>query len=323
MRTSPQTILVIEDDHQVARMVADSLERSGFRAITTTTGEEGLALAMAHKPALILLDMMLPGMDGFEVCKRLADDVSLKHIPVVVMTGHQMAVDRLGEVLYCIDDYVAKPFQVGDLVTRVKLSLRRSRSMGGANPLTRLPGNVAIQEEIMDRIGSRRPFALLHIDLDEFKSFNDHYGFLRGDEAIKLLARCSRDAIVRESEGRGFLGHIGGDDFAAVVEPDVAMSVAEHVVAAWEDLAPNLYEPEDAERGFIEIVDRRGEPRRFPLATVSIGIASTTTRPLLSHWEASEVAAEMKHVAKSRPGSSIAIDRRRRVVLDHEPAIAR
>ncbi len=316
-----ELILIVEDDAEISRLVSTILDGSGYETVTASSGDQGVALATSHKPALILLDIVLPRMDGFQVCKQLARDVSLKHIPVIALTGDSSARGRLPEILDCIDDYLFKPFDPQDLIIRIELSLRRSRSMGGANPLTRLPGNVAIQEELVDRIQGKSHFALLHIDLDEFKAFNDHYGFLRGDEAIKLLGRCVRDAVTAHSPTSGFVGHIGGDDLVAIVDGDGAVTVAEEIVRNWEDLAPNLYEPEDADRGYIEVADRRGQLQRFPMASVSIGVASNSVRPLQSHWEASEVAAEMKHVAKSRRGSSIAVDRRRDIsVHGHSPA---
>ncbi len=316
-----ETILVIDDDAQIVRLLRASLEREGYRVVTASDGSEGIALANLHKPALIVLDIVMPVLDGFETCRRLSQDVSLKHIPVIVMTGHEIPAGQISGILGCIDDYLPKPFAQSDLLARVELALRRSRSVGGSNPLTRLPGNVAIQEELISRIRERSRFALLYVDLDEFKAFNDHYGFLRGDEAIKLLARCTRDAVTAHSPETGFVGHIGGDDLAVVVEPDVAHQVAERIVDSWEDALPTLYEPEDAARGFIEVPDRRGQLQRYPMITVSIGVASNAIRPLQSHWEAAEVATEMKHVAKSRPGSSIAIDRRRQISLeDHAPA---
>ncbi len=308
-----ELILVIDDDAQIVRLLAAALQRDGYRVISAANGSEGIALANLHKPALILLDMVMPVLDGFETCKQLSQNVSLKHIPVIVMTGHEIPPDRLGGILACIDDYLPKPFEQGDLLARIELALRRSRSVGGANPLTRLPGNVAIQEELIERIRGRMRFALLYIDLDEFKSFNDHYGFLRVDEAIKLLARSTRDAVTAHSPATGFVGHIGGDDLAVVVEPEAAQQVAEQIVRSWEDAIPTLYEPEDAARGFIEVADRRGHLQRYPMVTVSIGVASNAIRPLQTHWEAAVLATEMKHVAKSRRGSSIAIHRRRQI----------
>ncbi|MFP5352150.1 MAG: diguanylate cyclase [Actinomycetota bacterium] len=309
-----ELILVIDDDLSSPRTL-ELLRSAGYRALAAAAVDEGLALATVHQPALILINLMASGVNGFELCKRLGRDVLLKHIPVMVMTPDEDDL-RLQEVMGCIDDFVPAPATPGHLHRRIALALRRVQSMGGANPLTRLPGNAQIQEQIIERISGREPFALLYIDLDNFKAFNDHYGFLRGDEAIKLLARCTREAVVNHSATDGFVGHIGGDDLAAVVPAEVAEEVAHQIVNAWDNLSPNLYEPEDASRGYIEVGDRRGYVQRYPLASVSIGVTSNANRPLLSHWHASELAAEMKAVAKSRSGSTVAIDRRQDADLE-------
>jgi diguanylate cyclase (GGDEF)-like protein len=304
-------ILVIDDDARARTEATGSLRRAGYRVLETTSADEGLALATVHQPALILLRLGGRAVDGVDLCRRLGRDVLLNHIPVLVVTETTANDLDLRDVMGCIDDFLSGPLSAPQLELRVSLALKRVRSMGGANPLTRLPGNVQIQEQIIDRIQNDDPFALLYIDLDNFKAFNDHYGFLRGDEAIKLLARCAREAVVNHSPSDGFVGHVGGDDMAAIVPAGAAEPVAHQIVNSWENLSPNLYEPEDVRRGYIEFADRRGEMQRFPLASVSIGIASNVTRPLLSHWHASELAAEMKSVAKSREGSVIAVDRRR------------
>lgn len=309
-----ELILVIDDDLSSPRTL-ELLRSAGYRALAAAAVDEGLALATVHQPALILINLTASGVNGFEMCKRLGRDVLLKHIPVMVMTPDEDDL-RLQEVMGCIDDFVPAPATPGHLHRRIALALRRVQSMGGANPLTRLPGNAQIQEQIIERISGREPFALLYIDLDNFKAFNDHYGFLRGDEAIKLLARCTREAVVNHSATDGFVGHIGGDDLAAVVPAEVAEEVAHQIVNAWDNLSPNLYEPEDASRGYIEVGDRRGYVQRYPLASVSIGVTSNANRPLLSHWHASELAAEMKAVAKSRPGSTVAVDRRQDADLE-------
>lgn len=305
---------MIDDDLSSPRTL-ELLRSAGYRALAAAAVDEGLALATVHQPALILINLTASGVNGFEMCKRLGRDVLLKHIPVMVMTPDEDDL-RLQEVMGCIDDFVPAPATPGHLHRRIALALRRVQSMGGANPLTRLPGNAQIQEQIIERISGREPFALLYIDLDNFKAFNDHYGFLRGDEAIKLLARCTREAVVNHSATDGFVGHIGGDDLAAVVPAEVAEEVAHQIVNAWDNLSPNLYEPEDASRGYIEVGDRRGYVQRYPLASVSIGVTSNSNRPLLSHWHASELAAEMKAVAKSRSGSTVAIDRRQDADLE-------
>jgi diguanylate cyclase (GGDEF)-like protein len=215
------------------------------------------------------------------------------------------------------DDYMIKPFDPVELVARVKSALRRSREMRAINPLTQLPGNVQIQEEVAARVSAGGPFALMYIDLNDFKAYNDFYGFARGDEVIKLLARCAGRAVQSAAGVEGFLGHIGGDDFVAIVDPEKAEATAEAIIDCWDGEIPRLYDESDASNGYIEVADRRKEMHRFPMTTVSVGIATNTSRPIRSHWEASEIATEMKTFAKSQGRSAYAIDRRTESYFDH------
>jgi len=187
--------------------------------------------------------------------------------------------------------------------------------MRGLNPLTRLPGNLEVQEQVAERVADGSPFALVYIDIDNFKGFNDHYGFLRGDEVIKLLATSIMDSVQETTRGRAFVGHIGGDDFLAVVKPDIAEALAKDLIQRWGRVAGSCYDPSDVERGYIEVQSRDGTLQRFPVASVSIGIATNLQRPIASHWEASEIASEMKRFAKSERGSSYAMDRRRSLLV--------
>lgn len=310
----PGLIAVADDDHDLLAMVTMELTACGFDTVTADEGSSALRIVHERLPDLLLLDLVMPHVDGFEVARRLGHDVRTRNIPIMAITGHTMPASRLSELLGRIDDFLEKPFGLDELIARVTLCLDRSRRMRGSNPLTQLPGNVQIQQEIIACVRSNKPFALLHIDLDEFKAFNDRYGFLRGDEAIQLLARCCSEAMERADKD-GFLGHVGGDDFAAVVAADEAETIAARITQSWDEGTSLLYDKADAALGFIETVDRRGLPQRVPLMTVSIGIATSSRRPLTSHWEASEIAAEMKHVAKAKSGSAIAIDRRRTIDL--------
>jgi diguanylate cyclase (GGDEF)-like protein len=303
-------VLIADDDEDILRFVEVNLRLEGFNVITASDGEAALRHASGSEPDLILLDVMMPGMDGYEVCKRLREDPRTKHMCVIMLTAKSLSADRVVGLTSGADDYIIKPFDPIELVARVKSALRRSREMRHLNPLTGLPGTVQVQDEVALRAEAREQFAVMYIDLDNFKAFNDYYGFVRGDEAIKLLARCAREAL-KASDGRShFLGHIGGDDFVAIVGADVAEAVAEAIIDCWDREILSLYDPEDVDRGYIEIEDRRKQTRRFPITTVSVGIASSDARTIDSHWVASEIASEMKNFAKRDPMSSYAIDRR-------------
>jgi diguanylate cyclase (GGDEF)-like protein len=308
---SEGTILVADDDEDILRFVEVNLRLEGFRVATALDGEQALALAAELQPDLILLDVMMPKVDGYDVCRRVRGDARLRHTSVIMLTAKSLSVDKVVGLTAGADDYIAKPFDPVELVARVKTALRRVREMRSVNPLTHLPGNVDVQEEVARRVKEKRPFALMYIDLDNFKAFNDHYGFMRGDEVIKALAGCLKDAVGTRDEATTYLGHIGGDDFVMVIEPDAAESAAKGVIASWDRVVGGLYDEEDLRRGYIEVTDRRDRVRRFPVATVSIGIATTAHRAIESQWQASEIATEMKQFAKREGGSSFAVDRRR------------
>lgn len=304
-------VLVADDDEDIVRFVEVNLRLEGFEVTTASDGEEALRAAYDLTPDLILLDVMMPEMDGFEVCQRLRSDARTRHISIIMLTAKSLSADKVVGLTAGADDYMIKPFDPIELIARVKSALRRSREMRDANPLTHLPGNVQVQDEVARRVSAGSPFALMYIDLDNFKAFNDHYGFLRGDEVIKLLARCLGEALERHDGEDAFLGHVGGDDFVLIVEPPVAEPLAQDVIRLWDQRIVDLYDPEDVDQGYIEIADRRKQLHQFPITTVSIGIASNTGRVIDSHWAASEIAAEMKAFAKNDDGSSYAIDRRR------------
>src|SRR5688500_2623016 len=310
MSVKRELILVADDDEDIVRFVEVNLRLEGFEVATAPDGEQALQSAYDLVPDLMLLDVMMPRIDGFEVCQRLRADPRTKNMSVIMLTAKSLSADKVVGLTAGADDYMIKPFDPVELVARVKSALRRAREMRAINPLTQLPGNVQIQEEVASRVASGEDFALMYIDLNDFKAYNDFYGFARGDEVIKLLAKCAGQAVQRTAGAEGFLGHIGGDDFVAIVDPEKAEDMATAIITCWDDAIPGLYDEADASRGYIEVADRRKEMHRFPMTTVSVGIATNTNRPIRSHWEASEIATEMKTFAKSQGKSAYAIDRR-------------
>ncbi len=314
-------ILISDDDEDIVRFVEVNLRLEGFDIVIANDGEQALQLAYERLPDLILLDVMMPKIDGYEVCQRLRTDARTKNISIIMLTAKSLSADKVVGLTAGADDYMIKPFDPVELVARVKTALRRSKEMRSINPLTQLPGNVQVQDEVTKHVNEGKPFALLYIDLDHFKAFNDYYGFLRGDEAIKLLARCAGEAIDQKGGANAFLGHVGGDDFIAITSPEPAEATAQQIVDSWDKSVPELYDVEDVQRGHIEVEDRQKRLHRYPLCTVSIGIATNVDRPIESHWEASEIASEMKSFAKRERRSTYAVDRRKREAVRQQTEI--
>ena len=306
-----ETVLVVDDDFDIARYVELNLSLEGFTVHVAHDGQEAVAKAQKLRPDAVLLDVMMPGLDGYEVCRRLRSNARTSHCAIIMLTAKSLSADTVLGLTAGADDYISKPFDPPELVARVRAALRRARQLRDISPLTGLPGNSEITRQVERLVAERRPFALIHADLDHFKAYNDRYGFLRGDQAIKATADVLESVLERCHDDTCFLGHVGGDDFVLLTSPESAETLAEQVIADFDAMAPSLYDPEDAARGWIEIEDRRNNRRTVEIMTISLGIATTLHRPLLTVAEASAIATEMKMVAKEDVRSAYRVDQRR------------
>ncbi len=305
-----EKILVVDDDADIARFVELNLRTHGFETHVASDGLEALEKAFEVRPDLVLLDVTMPKMDGFEVAQRLRSDPRTSNVSIIMLTARALSVDKVLGLTAGADDYVIKPCDPIELVARVKGTLRRAKEMKALSPLTGLPGNMRIQDEIHNLVTQDKTFALLYADLDNFKAFNDHYGFMRGDEAIRSTAHCIQESALAIVGEEAFVGHVGGDDFVVVVPTDKAEPLCQEIVRRCEEKVPGLYDEVDRERGYVEVPNRQGEPQRFPMVSISIGVATTDRRNFTHPGEAVTVATELKEFAKRIKGSSYAIDRR-------------
>jgi diguanylate cyclase (GGDEF)-like protein len=307
----PETILVVDDDPDIARFVEVNLRSAGYDVSVASDGEQALEKAAALRPDLVLLDVMMPRIDGFEVAQRLRRNPQTASTSIIMLTAKALSTDKVLGLTAGADDYIIKPFDPIELLARVKGTLRRAKEMRNLSPLTGLPGNIRIQEEIERNVRDDRPFAVVYCDLDNFKAYNDEKGFVRGDRLIQATARIIQDAVVEFAGTDGFVGHVGGDDFVAVVPPESAEDIATRIVERFDGDIHEFYEREDIKRGYIEVEDRKGEMQKLPLAGVSVGIATTEVRRFEHYGEAVAVATEMKQFAKREQRSWYAIDRRK------------
>ena len=307
-----ETILIADDDADIVRFVEVNLKLAGFEVYAVSDGPSAIAAARELSPDLILLDVMMPGMEGFEVCQTLRADPSLARISIVMLTAKAMAEDRIAGLEKGADDYIVKPFDPGELVARVKSTLRRAREMRALSPLTGLPGNFQISDELARRVSNPdAQWAIVYADLDSFKPFNDKYGFMRGDLAIKYTSTVILGALEEFPDHDNFVGHIGGDDFVVATSQEIVEDFCQLVIERFEADVGQWYDPEDAAAGYIDVKDRRGDARRFNLLSISLGVAWNKYRSITSNFDAVAIAAEMKAYAKRHPRSAYEIDRRR------------
>jgi len=304
-------ILIIDDTEFMTKLISDVLINEGYEVVTASNGRQGIEMVRIEKPDLVLLDVVMPDMDGFEVCKTLRDDEGNNLMPIIMLTAQDNEDDKLTGLELGADDYIIKPFNTRELVSRVRNTLRRIDRNQWANPLTGLQGNIEIQSEINQRIATRRLFAVIYADLDNFKAYNDVYGFASGDRAIKLTADIIVDNVHNYGNQSDFIGHVGGDDFIVVSTPDKAEAIVKGVIEDFDTKTKALYCEEDLRRGYIVTSSRQGQVMKFPLISISFAIVTNEVRELISHIQISEIAAELKKKAKSMPGSTYVKDRRK------------
>ncbi len=304
------TVLVVDDDAEVAEFIESNLRTEGFDVLVARDGLEALRIINSSLPDLALVDVLMPNVGGIEVVRQLRSATATASLPVIMLTGTSVSADRVVGLSAGADDYLVKPFDTLELIARVRSTLRRNADMRAVSPLTGLPGNHRINEEIERRTASGEGFAVCHVDLDNFKAFNDRYGWMRGDDVIELLSTTLKQAAAAAGPPPAFIGHVGGDDFVVVCTPEQVEPLCLDALDRFDSGVLALHEADDVERGYLAVVDRQGHERHFPLTSVSIGVATTERRHYRDHRDVVAVANEMKAVAKARAGSIVAIDRR-------------
>ncbi len=306
-------VLVVDDDRNLRKIIATNLELAGFTVEKAAEGREAFEILDRFVPDIVLLDLMMPHMDGYEVAQRIRKhpNPTIANVPIIILTAKSETEDKLRGFEAGADDYITKPFGPQELLARVRAKIRRVETDSSLSPLTRLPGNLAIEAELRRRLEAHEPFAVLYLDLDNFKAFNDVYGFTHGDEAIQLEARTAVDVVRRRGTTSDFVGHIGGDDLIVVTAPDRAEEIANEIIAEFDRDIRGLYKAKDLRAGYIETRDRRGSLMRFPIMSLSIAVVINDRGQLTNYAQVGEAAAELKRYAKSIAGSVFVKDKRR------------
>ncbi|AIS52760.1 phosphate regulon transcriptional regulatory protein PhoB [Thermoanaerobacter kivui] len=306
-----RNILIVDDNKLTRKILKDILENAGYGVLEAKDGEEALQIYRNKLPDMVILDIVMPGMNGFDLLRILRKEEENLMLPIILLTSQDNFEEKIKGLELGADDYLVKPFNDKELLFKVNNLFQRIEHNRMANPLTGLRGNIDIKEEIKRRIKENKPYAILYIDLDNFKSYNDYYGFLRGDNVIKLTAKILSDAVNLIGNERDFLGHIGGDDFVIITTPDKAEEMCKYIISRFDEEIKYLYDDEDRKRGYIETISRTGEKMMFPLVSISIAIVTNEFRDFKNDLEISAVAAELKKKLKIMDGSCYLKDRRK------------
>ncbi|HEX7880047.1 MAG TPA: response regulator [Candidatus Eisenbacteria bacterium] len=303
-------ILIIEDDDAIRTLLKFQLEAAGYDVVAAEHGQAGLATLVDRVPDLIMTDLMMPEMDGQEVCRRVKSHFRTAHVPIVMLTARADLPTRVESLDHGANDYLTKPYDRAEMLLRVRNLINWSRSQREANPLSGLPGNVAIERETMRRMNSGAPFLFLYLDIDNFKAFNDAYGYQHGDEAIKLVGTLLVDEVTRHGQPTDFVGHVGGDDFVVLTVPEALGPMTTAILERFDAEARLLYSEEHRATGCIEVPNRRGEMEKFPIMTLTIAAVPSQRYQVNHSAQLNDLAVELKRYGKSQKGSVVVHERR-------------
>jgi GGDEF domain-containing protein len=305
-----QRAMLLSPDPELAELFCGLWDPREVEWTVIREGRRAMEAIFNEPPDLLVVDNRLADIASVEVASIVKSENVYRQLPVILcLDAEDLERDwDWGEIE--ADDFLARPFGPREAKERVELTLCRASRAMDANPLTKLPGNTSIISRIQDLIDRRDDFALAYCDLDYFKSFNDKYGFSRGDEVLMMTARVIVNTIRGFPGVKSFVGHVGGDDYVFIVPADIAEEACRRVVAAFDDIVPHFYDADDRERGGIVSTDRQGAVRSFPLMALSIAVVFNTDGRLKHYGEASAIAMGLKKKAKENPKSSYVLDRR-------------
>lgn len=300
------SILVIEDEELITKLLREKLAFKGYQTAMHLNGDAALQFALREIPHLIVIDFSTSHLDGYGLLQRLRAHPKSMHIPIIVVGSSEDLVDKVRILDTGADMYLIKPLNDEELLAHVRRHLRRMQQYS-LSPLTFLPGGLQLECALDARLKSSEPWSILYLDLDNFKAFNDVYGFLAGNDMILLVSRISQSVVYEHGNAADFVGHIGGDDFIILTSPERATILYQHILNRYKRESLALYRTEDVERGSISGVDRKGRPCQFPLVSLSIGIVSDQRR--YPHEEIGPLTATAKRRAKQSSDNVCHIDK--------------
>ena len=306
-----QDIYIIDNTQNVLNILKQIFKDDVYYQFKSVKTEE-LNIALKNIPDMIIIDEDTIDVDIIELCKSIRENEDNSITPIVVISSEWEKEHRLKILEQSIEYFILKPIDREYFYYTVRNILNLLQNNRRISPLTGLPGNVQIQAEMKKRLLNKEQFAMFYFDLDNFKAYNDTYGFSNGDEIIKFTARTIVENVHKMGTEDSFIGHIGGDDFVAITGPTDYERICKNIISDFDTYVLGYYSDEDVQKGYIEVANRRGIIEQFPLTSISIGVVEITPGRFKNTLEIGEVGAQVKHQAKSVMGSTYIINRRKK-----------
>lgn len=305
-------IIIISDDSSLKDVLNFCFDGWGYEVFLFDHQANDISRIKMIGPSVIVIDVHSANKSQLELCNQLKKDFTTSFIPVITLIDKRQLRSHLLNLKYGVDDYMIKPPDPLDLRIRIEMAMRRGQYSFYASSLTGLPGGRIIEENLKERIKQEHlNFSFGYVDIDNFKCFNDVYGYLKGDRAILQTAYILYMTIKKFGNSDDFIGHIGGDDFVFITTPDLYEKICHEFILMFDKVIPFHYSPQDRKDGFISARDRTHTLRNIPLMSVSVAVVNRTRSSNITNIiEINERVAEIKHYLKNMPGSKFMADRR-------------
>ncbi|HEY4689461.1 MAG TPA: response regulator [Anaerolineae bacterium] len=295
-------ILVVEDDFDISNMLRIYFTSQGYEVVVAGRGGEALERCRQQLPNVIVLDIMLPDIDGYEVCQRLRTNLRTSHIPIIFLTQKDERSDRIAGLELGADDYITKPFDIEELRLRVQNAMRRAERESLTNPTTGLPSG-RLNEEQLRLLMRKQNWGLLYVGVDGLDDFNNAYGFLAGEDVLRFVALLLSETVDAMGTPDDYIGHVGGDKFMVISQADRARTLADTLKAKFASGILSHYSFIDRDRGYIIIKDPDGKDRKAPLMRMCAGLIRSDSQQFTDIREITEAAAEARRLdCASAPG---------------------
>ena len=310
-----KSIVIIDDTQEVYKLAKKIFkDESDYDFIVSTSKKDSINDALYSIPNLIIINGDGLEKDILKVCESIRKNSDNAVTPIIVTASNKDDDFRIEILKRVVEYYIPKPLHEVYFYYTIKNLSRLIECNRCISNLTGLPGNVQIEIELKRKVSGRKLFAVLYADLDNFKAYNDKYGFMNGDEIIKYTANTMRDAIQKYGSKGDFLGHIGGDDFVAVVAYENAKKIGREITKQFDSHIKDFYSEEDVKNGYIKILNRKGKMEKYPLMTLTVAMISNKYRKYKTVLELGEDGASVKKKAKTIEGSTFLENRRKTAI---------
>ena len=305
-----QEIYIIDDEPNLRETLKRLFKEDKSYRFKSVPTEE-LDIALKNIPSLIIINEDNIDEDIISICEKIKKDDDNTITPVIVLSSNKDHDHRINLLKLGVSHYIINPINEDFFYYTIQNTLNLIYINRRVSPLTGLPGNVQIQAEMKKRFSLKETFAMIYIDLDNFKAYNDIYGFLKGDQIIKFTAKTILKNVHTDEYEDSFVGHIGGDDFVAIVSETDYEKICQNIITDFDTNILKYFTDEDVERGYLEVENRKGIMEQFPLTSISIGVVEVEEGRFANVLEIGEAGASVKHLAKTIQGSTYVIDRRK------------